>query len=98
VAVKHVCPKCNGNDVYFNKKQIITGFGGILGNRQREVERPFCRKCDIEAKEIRLHSDGSEMSAEAAEMRKSWGFSMKISLGMAIGVVGIYLWALSRTF
>jgi hypothetical protein len=98
MAVKHVCPKCNGNDVYFNKKQIITGVGGVWGNRQREVERPFCRKCDIEAKEIRLYSDGSEMTTEEAANMKFWGLFMKISLGVAIGVVGIYLWALSRTF
>jgi len=49
MATTHICPKCNCTDVYFAKKQIITGLGGIYGNRQKEVERPFCRKCDIEA-------------------------------------------------
>ena len=58
------CPKCSGEDVYFNKKQVITGIGGIYGNRQKEVERPFCRKCDIEANQIVIGEDGKVIPQE----------------------------------
>jgi hypothetical protein len=46
---EYSCPKCDGTDVYFAKKQVITGVGGIYGNRAREERRPFCKVCDIEA-------------------------------------------------
>jgi hypothetical protein len=42
------CPKCDGTDMYFQRKQEITGLGGIYGQRARMVKRPFCRACDVE--------------------------------------------------
>ena len=39
------CPKCGGNDIYFAKRQRITGLGGIYGNRARMVDTPICRVC-----------------------------------------------------
>jgi predicted nucleic-acid-binding Zn-ribbon protein len=42
------CPKCGGTDSYNNKVRVIKGVGGIYGNRQKEVLKPFCRTCDLE--------------------------------------------------
>lgn len=39
------CPKCGGNDIYFAKRQRITGLGGIYGNRAKMVDTPLCRVC-----------------------------------------------------
>lgn len=42
------CPKCGGTESYKSKIRVIKGIGGIYGNRQQEVFKPFCRSCDIE--------------------------------------------------
>lgn len=39
------CPKCGGNDIYFAKRQRITGLGGIYGNRAKMVDTPLCKVC-----------------------------------------------------
>lgn len=83
MAATHVCPKCNGTDVYFAKKQIITGLGGIYGNRQKEVERAFCRKCDIEAPATGRDTDG---------MKKFWGIYARISIVVAVVVLVAWLY------
>ncbi len=93
MAVKHVCPKCNGTDVYFTKKQIITGIGGIYGNRQKEVERPFCRKCDIEARVIGLDKQGREMSATQTANKQVWGVYVRISIVITVLMLGLWLWS-----
>ena len=62
MAWSYVCPKCKGTDVYFAKKQILTGIGGVWGNRAKEVQRPFCKECDIEANSIHLDSEGNQVS------------------------------------
>lgn len=49
MATEYECPKCGGTDFYSNKVRVTKGVGGIYGNRQGEVLRPFCRVCDIEA-------------------------------------------------
>ncbi len=43
------CPKCGGHDTYMANKTIMGGIGGIYGNRSKDVMKPFCRTCDIEA-------------------------------------------------
>lgn len=53
------CPKCNSQDVYFGNKTIVGGIGGIYGNRSKDVRRPFCRTCDIEALPLKGESKGS---------------------------------------
>lgn len=58
------CPKCGGTDLYDNKVRVIKGIGGIYGNRQKEVLRPFCRSCDIEALPISTKSN-SEVNIRA---------------------------------
>lgn len=80
MAATHVCPKCNGTDVYFAKKQVITGLGGIYGNRQKEVERAFCRKCDIEAPATGRDTDG---------MKKVWGIP---GISIVVAVVVLVAW------
>jgi len=47
------CPKCGSQETYMANKTIIGGIGGIYGNRSKNVMRPFCRSCDIEALSIR---------------------------------------------
>jgi hypothetical protein len=47
------CPKCGSQDTYMANKTIMGGIGGIYGNRSKNVMRPFCRSCDIEALSIR---------------------------------------------
>lgn len=42
------CPKCGGTDSYDSKQRVTKGIGGIYGNRQKEVLKPFCRTCDLE--------------------------------------------------
>ena len=34
------------------------GIGGIWGNRSKDVRRPFCRTCDIEALPVQGESKG----------------------------------------
>jgi hypothetical protein len=53
------CPKCNSQDVYFGNKTIVGGIGGIYGNRSKDVRRPFCRTCDIEALPLKGESKPS---------------------------------------
>lgn len=53
------CPKCNSQDVYFGTKTILGGLGGIYGNRSKDVRRPFCRTCDIEAVPLKRESKGN---------------------------------------
>jgi hypothetical protein len=84
MALSYVCPKCDGTDVYFAKKLIITGLGGIYGNRQKEVERPFCRKCDIEAKVSGRDTEG---------IKKFWVLYARISIGVAVVMLMLWLWA-----
>jgi hypothetical protein len=76
----YVCPKCNGTDVYFAKKQIITGIGGVYGNRQKEVDRPFCRKCDIEAQTTGRDEDG---------MKKFWRIYGQVAIVVLV-VLGVW--------
>lgn len=47
-----VCPKCAGKDMYYAKKQEITGLGGIYGQRAKQVVRPFCVNCDVEGNPV----------------------------------------------
>ena len=56
------CPKCNSQDVYFGAKTILGGIGGIYGNRSKDVRRPFCRTCDIEALPLKGESKGSSQA------------------------------------
>jgi hypothetical protein len=88
MAPTYVCPKCNGTDVYFAKKQIITGVGGVYGNRQKEVDRPFCRKCDIEANPTPVGKDGKVLSG--AELEK---YRLKSAYQVA-GCIGVFLFAI----
>ena len=41
----YICPRCRGNDIYFAKRQEITGIGGIYGNKAKMVNTPLCRGC-----------------------------------------------------
>ena len=41
----YLCPRCNGTDIYFAKRQRITGVGGIYGNKAQMVDTPLCRGC-----------------------------------------------------
>ena len=40
------CPKCGGTDLFWSKRNVITGIGGIYGNRGGVKEFPVCRVCD----------------------------------------------------
>jgi hypothetical protein len=76
---KLVCPKCGSDDLYYAKKLVITGVGGIYGNRARDVQRPFCRACDIEANMVYVKKDGTEVNPTV--------FNFKVFLWFAAVVV-----------
>lgn len=39
------CPRCGSSEFYFAKRQVITGLGGIYGQRARMVKTPLCKAC-----------------------------------------------------
>jgi hypothetical protein len=41
----YLCPRCDGTEIYFAKRQRITGLGGIYGNRAVMVNTSLCKKC-----------------------------------------------------
>lgn len=41
----YLCPRCDGTEIYFAKRQRITGLGGIYGNRAVMVNTPLCKEC-----------------------------------------------------
>lgn len=41
----YLCPRCTGTEIYFAKRQRITGLGGIYGNRAIMVNTPLCKEC-----------------------------------------------------
>ena len=83
----YVCPKCNGTDVYWAKKQILTGLGGIWGNRAKEVQRPFCRECDIEANSVNLSSEGDEIKTWTPRAKVINVILIGIALFLGVGVI-----------
>lgn len=83
MAVTYVCPKCSGTDVYFAKKQVVKGLGGIYGSHQKEVQRPFCRNCDIEAEATGRDTDG---------MKKFWVIYARIAVVVAVVVLSAWLY------
>jgi hypothetical protein len=85
---QHVCPKCEGTQVYFAKKQIITGLGGIYGNRSKEVLRPFCKKCDIECNTAWLTKEGQLVENELLE-GKHWRVRALAIIIAVLGSVGV---------
>ena len=46
VKSKYQCPKCGGTDSFMSKRTVMTGIGGIWGNRGGVREFPVCRVCD----------------------------------------------------
>ena len=70
MARQYECPKCKSKEMYFTKKQEITGLGGIYGQRARMVLRPFCQNCDIE---------GNPVGQNPADYKKVWKTYLTIS-------------------
>jgi len=54
---KYECPRCDGTEVYFAKRQEITGVGGVYGNRARMVQTPLCKGCGEKMNSQRVHSE-----------------------------------------
>lgn len=53
VMTNYKCPKCGGTDFFMSKRNVMTGIGGIWGNRGGVKEFPVCRVCDeIMAKDL----------------------------------------------
>lgn len=82
----YVCPKCKGTEVYFAKKQILTGIGGIWGNKAKEVQRPFCMKCDIEANSMNLDSEGNQVNTWTPRAKVVNAIMIAIALLAAIAI------------
>jgi hypothetical protein len=40
------CPKCGGTDYFLSKRTVITGIGGVWGNRGGVKQFPVCKVCD----------------------------------------------------
>jgi hypothetical protein len=40
------CPKCGGTDYFLSKRNVITGIGGVWGNRGGVKQFPVCKVCD----------------------------------------------------
>lgn len=69
----YLCPRCNGNEIYFAKRQRITGLGGIYGNRAIMVNTPLCKACG-ETANITLN----------AQERKKRGWAIAVAV---LGIV-----------
>ena len=41
----YTCPRCQGTEIYFAKRERMTGLGGIYGNRSKMVRTPLCKAC-----------------------------------------------------
>ena len=46
MASKLVCPKCGGTDYFWSERNVVTGMGGIYGNRGGTKKFPVCKTCD----------------------------------------------------
>lgn len=53
MAITYKCPRCGGTDIYFAKRQRITGVGGIYGNSAKMVKTALCKECGENADLIR---------------------------------------------
>ena len=51
--MSYICPRCQGTDVYFAKRQRITGVGGIYGNRAKMLPTALCKACGENMNDIR---------------------------------------------
>lgn len=69
-----VCPKCGGTDYFLSERNVITGMGGIYGNRAGTKKFPVCKTCD----EIMDHSAADR--AWANKFIKIMGIVMVASL------------------
>ena len=41
-----VCPKCGGTDYFWSERNVVTGMGGIFGNRGGTKKFCVCKTCD----------------------------------------------------
>lgn len=46
MAANIVCPKCGGTDYFLSERNVVTGYGGIYGNRGGTKKFPVCRTCN----------------------------------------------------
>jgi len=40
------CPKCGGTDYFMSQRTVMTGIGGVWGNRGGVKEFPACSVCN----------------------------------------------------
>ena len=63
MAITYKCPRCGGTDIYFAKRQRITGVGGIYGNSAKMVKTALCKECGENADIIRDKKDTQKIMA-----------------------------------
>jgi len=68
---KYECPRCNGTEVYFAKRQEITGVGGVYGNRARMVQTPLCKGCGEKMNSQRVLSETQIKTYQKIEQKLS---------------------------
>jgi predicted RNA-binding Zn-ribbon protein involved in translation (DUF1610 family) len=77
-----LCPRCGGTDIYFAKRQRITGFGGIWGNRAKMVDTPLCKACGEVANLNMNSAENREFKKEktSADLRAIWKVYWRVSV------------------
>jgi predicted nucleic-acid-binding Zn-ribbon protein len=105
------CPKCGGHDTYMANKTIMGGIGGIYGNRSKDVMKPFCRTCDIEALPIsRIQKANKPKTTRKLEPREIFliiglfvlsavlGYSGNLELSYVSLGISLLTWVLAAYF
>ena len=76
------CPRCQGTDIYFAKRQRITGSGGIYGNKARMVNTALCRSC----------GENADFTPDAGDVRRLRKILALTATGITLLVV-LAVWA-----
>jgi hypothetical protein len=75
------CPRCGGTEIYFAKRQRITGSGGIYGNKARMVKTALCKSC----------GELADWTADAGDIRRLKKILTLTALGFTALIVLLIL-------
>ena len=76
------CPRCGGKDIYFAKRQRISGLGGIYGNRAKMVKTALCKEC----------GENADFTADPADVTRLIKIISFVAAGIILLVV-LAIWA-----
>ena len=72
----YVCPRCGNSEVYFAKRQVITGFGGGWA---RMADTPLCKNCGEIANGTLI-----EMTKEQKQKRNRLAYFLLTVIGLLL--------------